>query len=173
MGADFTEQRAEGRNAREAYAVAVADAQYQYGHQEGYSGAINSKESGFVLVALPPRMTYAKLSSLLDEYDMVKYDVRDAADDVKSWRPGGFFNPTGTKRGWKGNLRKAEMRLKKARAAAQRLETKVPSTLNIDSLSETYHDKWGQPLCVELSTREAKPSKRGRRVYVFFGYAPC
>lgn len=70
MGAWFTEQTAAGKTPAEAYQRAVADASAEYGHQEGYSGALNSKHGGFVLVELPPRFTYRKLPpSLAARFD--------------------------------------------------------------------------------------------------------
>lgn len=171
MGADFTEQRAEGKTAAEAYARALADAAGYYGTRDGYSGAINSKDRGFITVELPPRMTYAKLQALLEDYDMASGAVWEYRERVKSYRPGGFFHG---KRGWKGNLKKAEVKLRKAQRELAKVEKRVPPSMyDFASLVEAYHDKWGQPLAVQLSTREAKPTKRGRRVWVFFGYAPC
>jgi len=42
MGAQPFNVRSKGKTAQEAYKNAVEDANYEYGHQEGYSGAINS-----------------------------------------------------------------------------------------------------------------------------------
>lgn len=42
MGSQSFEVRSTGRNAQEAYNNAVEDANRYYGHQEGYSGAINA-----------------------------------------------------------------------------------------------------------------------------------
>lgn len=42
MGAQQFTVRSKGRSAEEAYRNAVDDANYEYGHQEGYSGAINA-----------------------------------------------------------------------------------------------------------------------------------
>lgn len=177
MGADYTEQVGIGRTAGEAWNNAVREATDYYGHQEGYSGAINSGGYGFVLVALPPRFTYEKLSRLLSEYDDAASEVEYAKLRVADYRPGGFYHG---KRGWKGNLRKAESALKKAQARFARVDAKVPPALyNIDSLSETMNDKWGDYLAVELRGAEAKryaynhPKRRGEKVFIFFGYAPC
>src|SRR5215217_8650165 len=98
MGANFTEQTGTGRTAAEAFAKAVSDAEAEYGHQEGYSGAINSGGYGFVLVALPPRFTYRKFQALLENYYETKYNLADAQQRVADYRPGGFhFGRRGAK----------------------------------------------------------------------------
>jgi hypothetical protein len=177
MGSWLAEQTATGKTAAEAYRRAISDAEAEYGHQEGYSGAINSKGSGFNLVALPPRFTYRKLQALLEEYEDVTAEVEEAADDVRAYRPGGIWSSI---RGAKGRLRKAESRLRKAKARRERFDAKVPAALwNIEGLARTYGDKWEAPLAVELKGAEAKASyayrdrRRGEKVFVFFGYAPC
>ncbi len=176
MGASFTEQVAAGKTAAEAFARAVADAKDEYGHQEGYSGAINSGGYGFVIATLPPRFTYRKFQALLEEYgdDNVAY----AQERVRDYRPGGFYHG---QRGWKGNLRKAEVALRKAQAARARLLKKVPAEIatRLDGYAEVYNDKWGDYLAVELRGAEAKryrsytTKRRGEKLYIFFGYAPC
>ena len=42
MGSQSFTVRSKGRSAEEAYRNAVEDANYEYGHQQGYSGAINA-----------------------------------------------------------------------------------------------------------------------------------
>jgi hypothetical protein len=171
MGAWLTEQRAEGRDAHEAYGNALRDAEAEYGHQQGYSGTINSKDHGFILVQLPPRWTYRKLQQLLEDFGDAKMLLVDAKEDVRNYAPCGIWHGT---RGWKGRLSKAQAQLTRANARFEKLTRNVPPALatQLDGLVERYNDKWGPPLCIELPTREAKPQKRGRRVYVFFGYAP-
>lgn len=177
MGADFTEQRAEGKTAAEAYVAAVAEATAYYGHQEGYSGAINSKDGGFVLVALPPRMTYAKFQSLLEDADSL--DGEYLAESIQ-WRKD-ILDNNKCKRSDRPAVRalmnadiKAQKQQKRDAAKfVARLQKSGFDEYKFQRYVEAYNDKWGAPLAVELSTREAKPSKRGRRVYVFFGYAPC
>ena len=41
MGANWFKVYSNGKNVKEAYQSAVDDAEYEYGHQEGYSGQIN------------------------------------------------------------------------------------------------------------------------------------
>lgn len=179
MGAWLTEEIATGRTIEEAYGRALRNATEENGHQEGYSGAINSKDFGYSLVELPARFTYAKLIDLLHEVEENGWELESARDDAKAWKPGGFWNPTGTKRGWKGNLRKAEARLAKAKKQRERLLAKAPSTVyDLDGLARTFNNKWGCPLAVELKGAEAKATyayrnrRRGEKVFVFFGYAP-
>ena len=171
MGAELAEQRAEAKTAGAAYDLAVREAEAYYGHQEGYSGAINSKDRGFVLVALPSRFTYRKLQALLEDFDVAKQNLADAADHVLAYRPGGIWSGM---RGAKGNLRKAEVSYRKAKREFAQVEKRVPASLavNFENIVDTYHDKWGPPLAVQLTPAEAKPTKRGHRFYIFFGYAP-
>lgn len=178
MGAQLTEQRAEGKDVGEAYRSAVAAAQAYYGHQEGYSGAINSKANGYVVVQLPPRMTYRKLQALLEDAGASEW-VADLKESI-AWRENVLAKnlckrserPAVRARlqADKKELRKTESAAKKHAAAVERAGF---TDYRFAQLVETYNDKWGVPLAVELPTREARPSKRGQRVYVFFGYAPC
>jgi hypothetical protein len=176
MGSWLAERRSSGRNAAEAWRRAVEAAQAENGHQDGYSGDINSGGHGFTLVALPPRYTYAKLQSLLEDLSDGG-SVEWAAERVANWRPGGFYNQSGKVRGWKGQLRKAEAELKRERARHERLLRKAPAGLDVEALAEAYGDKWGDYLAVELRGAEAKryggTRRRGEKTYVFFGYAPC
>lgn len=175
MGADLTVQVAAGKTPRAAYDRAVADADAYYGHREGYSGAINSKARGYLVVDLPPRFTLDRLLRLLDEYGELAGEVEAARDDVASYRPGGAW---ATMRGAKGRLRRAEAQLRKARARMDRLQAKVPASLDIGRVHEVFDDKWREPICVELRGAEARryarvPRRRGERLYAFAGYAPC
>lgn len=175
MGAQDTSQVAAGKTAGEAYHRAHADAQDYYGHQEGYSGAINSKDGGYVLVDLPPRFTYAKLEKLIQEYDYAQAGLWQPREAIKANSPGGFYFG---KRGAKGNLRKAQVELRRAEARIARVKKQIPPALapKFDSIVETYNDKWGPPLAVELKGAEAKryrtQKRRGEKLFVFFGMAP-
>ncbi len=177
MGAWATTQVAAGKSMRDAYNSAVAEAAAEYGHQEGYSGAINSKEHGFVPVVLPPRFTFDKLLRLLEDYGDAQQGVGSARYYVEAWSTGGFHGA----RGAKGKLKKAKADLARAEKRLDRVKRSVPAALapKMDSLAETYHDKWGPPLAVELRPTEAKryragrDKRRGEKVYGFCGYAPC
>lgn len=174
MGAWLTTQTAAGKTAAEAHSRALADAQAEYGHQEGYSGAINSKH-GFIEIALPPRMTFAKLEALLSEAEDAMQDVESAKYAIEGNRPGGFYHGS---RGWKGRLNKAEAALRKAQAKQARVEKKAGALApRLSGLVEAYQDKWGPALAVELKGAEAKRyaslKRRGEKIYKFFGYAPC
>ena len=178
MGAAFTEQIGTGKTAAEAFAKAVSDAAAEYGHQEGYSGAINSGGYGFSLITMPPRFTYTKLQRLIEDYDDAKNGVYYARESVKNFSPGGFHHG---RRGWKGNLRKAQTELRKAERTMAKIEKQIPAALayKFDGLVEAYQDKWGDYLAVELRGSEAKrygsyaTKRRGEKLFVFFGYAPC
>lgn len=176
MGAWATKQVAAGKTMREAFDRAVADAEAEYGHQEGYSGALNSKGGGFIPVALPPRMTVTKLLNLLEEYHEAKADVENARYAVAMNSPGGAYFG---RRGAKGNLRKAEVQLRRANAHFDRVYRSVPEPLRgrFAGLLEAYHDKWGDALGFELRPTEASryrvPRRRGEKLFAFAGYAPC
>ena len=173
MGAWMTEQTEIGKSAAEAYRSAVASAQAEYGHQDGYSGAINSKADGFRLVTLPARMTYAKFQALLEDSDMLSTEY--LADDVRFARQDVAEKRTGAK----ARLAKAERALVKGRREAQRFADKVERAgfdySEFQSLASTYHDKWEAPLAVELRGAEAAryQKRRGQKAFRFFGYAPC
>ncbi len=113
MGAWATQQIAAGKTMRDAYNSAVAEATAEYGHQQGYSGAINSMEHGFVPVALPPRFTFDKLVRLLEDYSDAQQSVGSARYYVEAWSPGGF-HAGALPRGSKGKLRKAKAELARA-----------------------------------------------------------
>lgn len=170
MGAWLTEERAEGRNASEAYKAAMAASMAYGGHQDGYSGTIVSKAQGFTLVTLPPRQTYRKLQALLEEADECGAEYER---DNLNWLLD--LNRQGKAR--KAEVDRARRAYEKAKVRDRKFAEKVERAgyfwSDFRSLAAQYNAKWEAPLCVELPTREAKPSKRGRRVYVFFGYAPC
>lgn len=179
MGAWFSEEVAAGRTPNEAYNRALASAEAEYGHQEGYSGAINSKATGFTLVDLPPRFSTRKLISLLSDYEDVEALVADAKDKVRANSPGGYDF---ARRGVKGRLAKAQSDLRRAQAKYDRLLKGVPPTLaaRVEGLSQQMTEKWEVPLAVEVKPSEAKKmyprtyesKRRGEKIYLFFGYAP-
>lgn len=181
MGAWLAEQIATGKTPAEAYRRAVGDAEAEYGHQEGYSGALNSKDSGFVFVELPARLTYAKFQSLLEDANdevSTSYLRESITDDERT------LAQNLCKRSVRPAIRKriAENRryVKQAeRSAAKREETLRRFGFDASRfarLAETYYEKWDAPLCVELKGAEAKryaaSKRRGEKVYIFFGYAP-
>lgn len=174
MGAWFTTQTAAGKTAAEAHARAHAAAEAEHGHEQGYSGAINSKH-GFIEIALPPRMTFAKLEALLSDAEEAIQDVESAKYAIEGNRPGGFYHGS---RGWKGRLNKAQTALRKAERKMAAVEKRAGALApKLAGLVEANQDKWGPALAVELKGAEAKRyaslKRRGEKVYKFFGYAPC
>lgn len=174
MGAWLTTQTAAGKTISEAYGRALADAQAEYGHQQGYSGAINSKD-GYIEIALPPRMTFAKLQALLEDAEEAIQDVESAKYAIEGNRPGGFYHGS---RGWKGRLNKAQTALRKAERKMAAVEKRAGALApRLSGIVEAYQDKWGPALAVEIKGAEAKRyahlKRRGEKVYKFFGYAPC
>lgn len=173
MGAWLTTQIGTGKTASEAYGRAVADAEAEYGHQQGYSGAINSKHDGFVLVALPARMTFDKFQSLLEDYQQALETVEYT--DLRYYQlPNGK-----AKRGYAKQLRDAKRDLAKAQKTLAKIDSDPRLRgLNFRALGETYRDKWGACLAVELKGVEAKRygayamKRRGEKLFIFFGYAP-
>ncbi len=177
MGANYIETTAVGKTLSEALTSAVREARDYYGHQDGYSGAINSGEQHASLVELPPRMTFSKLQGLLEESmedtDLSYYrdNIRYAQQDVAAKR-----------RGAKGRLAKAQRELAQATKRAERLAAKIEkagfSSYDFDRIAEAYNDKWGGYLAVELRGAEkarylgSRKLRRGERLFLFFGYAP-
>ena len=185
MGAWMAERVVTGKTANEAWNKARRDASEENGHQDGYSGDVNSGGYGFVKVDLPKGCSYKKFHELLED-DMYngEYEVERAMEDIKSWTPGGFFNRKGNVRGWKGNLAKANKALAKARKDRANHVRKVEAAgfyiSDFESLARIYNDKWSDYLCIELSAHLAKKSyprayetkRRGEKIFIFFGYAP-
>lgn len=178
MGAYLTTQRAEGKDPREAYATALADASAEYGHQQGYSGAINSKAQGFCLVNyLSPRMSSATFMELLE---LESTDERQELEESIKWREDVIAKHAHKQWPERAAVRHALQRdqqhLRLAIIARKKFIVKVKrSGMDLDtfkSYARVFNDKWDVPLCIELRTSEAKPTKRGCRVYLFTGYAP-
>lgn len=177
MGATYTEQAAVGKTLREALTSAVREAEAYYGHQEGYSGAINSGSQTASLVTLPPRMTFAKFQGILEDAEAT--DISYYEDEVRWARQ----SVAAKHKGAKGRLAKAERELAKARKQHERFIAKVEKagldSYDLDRYLEVYNDKWGGYLAVELRGKEktqrlgGRRLKRGERLFVFFGYAPC
>lgn len=112
MGAVDTSQIGTGKTVAEAHASAVAQADAYYGHQEGYSGAINSKH-GYWLIEKPARMTFAKLRDLITDYRFAQECASYGTDAEK----------------------------RKAAKTMARLDAKHP-TLRLAGLAQAYSDKW-------------------------------
>lgn len=72
MGAWSTQQIGLGRDVESAYRQAYSEAEAEYGHQQGYSGAINSKDGHTAPIVLPARWKLndfvAALSDASDDY---------------------------------------------------------------------------------------------------------
>lgn len=170
MGAALTEQVAAGKTISDAYRSALDAATSYHGHQEGYSGAINSKDRSYLEVQLPPRVTYQKLQAALEDYDQFASAAAEYAQEASD-----YYGIWATVKGAKGKRAKALSAAKRYAAKRDRIAAKFP-TLDLDRLTSAYNDKWGSCLAVELRGAEAKrygTTRRGERLYVFFGYAPC
>jgi hypothetical protein len=75
MGSQSFTTYARGKNANDAYNRAVEDAEDEYGHQEGYSGAINSA-GGFADVTKEFKASKKSLDKFIDEQidKLTKFD---------------------------------------------------------------------------------------------------
>lgn len=177
MGANYIETTAVGKTLSEALRSAVREASDYYGHQDGYSGAINSGEQSATLVELPPRMTFSKLQELLEE-SMDDTDLSHYREMIRLYER----MVAERKRGAKGHLARAKRELAQAKKRAERLAAKIEKSgldsYTFDGIAEQYRDKWGGYLAVELRGAEKKrylgsrKLRRGERIYLFFGYAP-
>jgi hypothetical protein len=176
MGAWMTEQVASGKNANDAYRNAIANATAEHGHQDGYSGAINSKGNGFLMVDLPKGVTYSKFIEVLeDSNDHYEIDTFHLNHLLQLERGG--------KKGLKGAIAKERRIVEKQRIAKAKFDAKVEKMgfYDFDGMAMAFNDKWGSPLCIEISNHIAKQNyswaynnkKRGEKIFVFFGYAPC
>ncbi len=153
MGASNFTAAAYGKSPEEAFSRAVQEARHEYGHG-GYTGTIAEKPSAYILPALPPRWTAAKVEALIAT---VEYgESYKAANGEWKIRKGSAEKAAATLNEW---LRSA----RSFRTAAD--------------LVEMFNDKWGACLCVEVKPAEAKrfapwlDRKRGERAFVFFGLA--
>ena len=66
MGANFFKTYGTGKSVKDAYSAAVEDADERYGHQEGYSGEINSS-SGFRDVTKEFKASGKSMSQFIEE----------------------------------------------------------------------------------------------------------
>jgi hypothetical protein len=178
MGAYLATQRAEGKDPREAYVTAVANASAEYGHQDGYSGAINSKAQGFCLVTLPPRMSYATFMELLDELENTdgwreyKESVAWREEVIAAHKHKQWPERAAVRHALQKDQQYLRLAITKRKKFIARVERSGMSLDTLKSYAQVFNDKWDVPLCIELRTSEAKPTKRGSRVYLFTGYAP-
>jgi hypothetical protein len=79
MGACTFRRVGYGKTAQEAFCSAVQDANMEVGHQDGYSGDINSKH-GFIVLDIPEGVNLR---------DFI-YDMEDDHDEIRSkWGPAG------------------------------------------------------------------------------------
>ena len=128
MGASGFQQRVKAKTVREAFDRAVSAADAEYGHRQGYSGAVNAKHS-VVEVTLPSGMrdaTKLKLPRALADYDYADQELEYAETPAEKLK-------------W--------------RQARDKARTAFP-TLDVQRLAQIYSDKWGPALALRLASGE-------------------
>jgi len=154
MGATTFHTTALGKDADEAFRRATDEALYDYGHA-GYTGTIAEKD-GYHLFELPKGVTAQR--------------VLDKIDDAH-WAMIVEQNPTV----YSGRHDRPNAR---QRAALAYLRKHFGS--DAARIMDTYDDKWGPALCLQVTGAAAATVKeRARRkgthdkVFIFCGYASC
>ena len=175
MGADNFKTTAVAPTARKAFALAVKEAQYEYGHG-GYTGSIAEKDS-FVLFQLPPRMTASKFEGLLyeaseaRELDYQKEDLAYAQRDLAR-----ATTPAQRKMA-RQRIKEAQKWLKVAERRQARFMKKAgENAYLIMEAAQLYDDKWGCAVAVQLRGAEATAARKWRglkrgNAYCFMGLA--
>jgi hypothetical protein len=184
MGSQSFTVNSRGKSAKEAYQNAVDDAEAEYGHQQGYSGAINATPGfrdvtkQFKAEGLP---LYNYIEKRLEE--LTKFQ---GAECICLEEPKGNINKIktqvehivtpGTKK-WvlkycvydrsdrliSSHLTKGDA-VKAARAYTEK--TEVPTNVLMEKILEK-----GKPIVATISYKKSSNEKEGK--YVFYGWASC
>ena len=176
MGACDFYTEATGKTATEAYRNACQEAAARNGHQDGYSGDIQTS-CGFQHFELPKGVNAAQAlrwAELMQDAARAESQARDD-DQQADW--------DGCQPSRRDDLRK---RAAKSRQEAARTEKRVPAAHRALArrIHETGDEKRGRAVCIEI-TGKAKSEwrkrhtygnqapKRGLRLFVFCGTAAC
>jgi hypothetical protein len=160
MGATTFETMSHGKTAEEAFSAAVDAARYEYGHG-GYTGSIAEKYD-FALYTLPPRVMAPKVIAAL--YEAVAPEVQRMEEQYRAHY---------------GRKQTAEQK-RYDRKAAKAFEW-LASTFGertARGMIGTFNDKSGPAVAFEVTGKARDRYRlyhhvpRGRKVFVFVGWAP-
>lgn len=184
MGSQSFTSYSRGKDAKDAYKRAVEEAEYEYGHQEGYSGAINST-AGFSDITKEFKNSKKSLSQFIDE-QMDKLTKFQGARAICIEEPRGNDNKiktqvehvvtSGTKR-WVlmyviychgDRVMSAPTKGEAVKLARQYSEKHQCTTMvNMERVLE----KKDHALVAKITYKKSINEKEGK--WVFFGWASC
>jgi hypothetical protein len=183
MGSQSFTSYSRGKDARDAYTRAVEEAEYEYGHQEGYSGAINST-AGFGDITREFKASKKSLNQFIDE-QMDKLTKYDGARCICLEEPIANTNVTksqvehivtpGTKkwvlkfvvRAYRGVVSSHNTKGDAVKAARAYTEKNQEST-------GVYMEKTlekNNPQVAKITYKKSSKEREGR--WIFFGWASC
>lgn len=183
MGSQSFTSYSRGKDARDAYKRAVEEAEYEYGHQEGYSGAINST-AGFGDITKEFKASKKSLNQFIDE-QIDKLTKFDGARCICLEEPIGNTNVTksqvehivtpGTKkwvlkfvvRGYRGVVSTHNTKGDAVKAARAYTEKNQEST--VVDMEKTLEK--GSLQVAKITYKKSSKEREGR--WIFFGWASC
>jgi hypothetical protein len=184
MGSQSFTTYSRGKDAKDAYNRAVEDAEDEYGHQEGYSGAINSS-AGFRDITSEFKNSKKSMNQFIDE-QMEKLTKFEGARAICIEEPKGNTNKIktqvehivtpGTKK-WvlmyvvychESRITSAPTKTEAVKLARQYSEkNQCTTTIKMErTLQKREH-----ALVAKISYKKSTNEKEGK--YVFFGWASC
>jgi hypothetical protein len=184
MGSQSFTSYSRGKDAQDAYTRACEAAEYEYGHQEGYSGAINSS-AGFRDISKEFKASKKSLNQFIDE-QMDKLTKFDDARAVCIEEPIANTNVTksqvehivtpGTKRWvltyivYRGESRIASA-ITKGEAVKKAREYSEKNQCTTTVKMERRLEKDAHALVAKVTYKPSSKEREGR--WVFFGWASC
>lgn len=184
MGSQSFTTYARGKNANDAYNRAVEDANDEYGHQEGYSGAINSS-GGFRDITKEFKASKKNMDKFIDEQieSLTKFD---GARAICVEEPIGNTNviktqvehvvTPGTKKWvltyvvYQGDSRIASA-ITKGDAVKRAREYSEKNQCTTTIKMERRLEKDSHALVAKVTYKKATKERDGR--WIFFGWASC
>jgi len=184
MGSQQFTVHSRGKSAKEAYDYAVDDANYEYGHQEGYSGAINATP-GFSDATSKYKNSKLPLYNFIEQR-LEKMTKFDGAECICVEEPKGNTNKIktqvehivtpGTKK-WvlmyvvyclESRITSAPTKTEAVKLARQYSEkNQCTTTIKMErTLQKREH-----ALVAKISYKKSPNEKEGK--YVFYGWASC
>lgn len=185
MGSQVFTTYSRGKDAKDAYSRAVEAAEDEYGHQEGYSGAINASH-GFRDITSEFKASKKSMNQFIDD-QLDKLSKHDGARAICLEEPVGNTNKIktqvenivtpGTKKwvlmysvyeAWSnkhiGSFEKKGDAIKRAREHSEKnqAETHIKMEKKLDN---------GKPLVAKVTYKKSPKEKEGR--WIFFGWASC
>lgn len=175
MGACNIRVRARGMNINEAFKNAQEEAQAEYGHQEGYSGAINC--CSLVKTISKGDYTEEEILENTQKRDVWGYEsINPIGNDMKTKSVVENFPQKGTRKwetvynvvDWNGSIiiseRSQTEAIKKARTYVEKNQDRIVEVVIAKKLIE------GKVICAQI--RYKKSSKERIGEYIFIGWAP-